>query len=272
VPFSDQFSIGVRGRFGRFHAEVGYTHVVSQDGFLFLLGNRQPDGSFFVPGGDNTASASPPYGYTVPGYGGLILGTNGLTTKLDQPYVTLSKDYTKASPWSLHVTYTMSLALENREFGQQYALDFPSAYQYPYLRSIGAPKHRIVATGSTDLPFGFMLSGMFLLQSPPYIYGTALADVPDPQNYPAVPMTILGKGPWVKQLDLALTKYIGLGFLHQGTQIRLRADVFNVFNTANYVGYISDGNSANFGKRDPNNYDIGGYPPRTVKFTVGLSF
>jgi len=273
VPYSDQFSIGVRGRFGQIHAEVGYTHVVSRDGFAFLLGNRQPDGSFFVPGGNNTSSASPPYSFPVPGYGSLILGTNGINTNLDQPYLTLSKDYTKASPWSFHITYTMSLAEENRLFGEHYSLDFPSLFQYPYLRSTGAPKHRVVATGSTDLPFGFMLSGMFLLQSPPYIYGTALADVPDPQNYPAVPMTVQGKGPWIKQLDLALTKYIGLGFLHKGTQIRLRADVFNVFNTANYVGYIGNANNpATFGHRDPNNYDIGGYPPRTVKFTVGLSF
>ena len=29
-----------------------------------------------------------------------------------------------------------------------------------------------IATGSADLPLGFMLSGKFLLQSPPYIYGT----------------------------------------------------------------------------------------------------
>ena len=48
--------------------------------------------------------------------------------------------------------------------------------------------------------------------------------------------------------------------------------MFNVFNTANYVGYLSNADSANFGNRDPNNYDIGGYPPRTFKFTVGMSF
>ncbi|MBY8826645.1 TonB-dependent receptor [Hephaestia mangrovi] len=273
VPFSDQFSIGVRGRFGRFHAEVGYTHVVSQDGFVWLLGNRRPDGTFFIPGSDNKSSASQPWQYQPPGFNNnLLLGTNGMTTKLDQPYIKLDKDYTKASPWSLAVTYTMSLAEENRQSGNQYALDYPSIYAYPLLRALGTPKHRLVATGSTDLPLGFMLSGKFLLQSPTYVYGTTLADVPDPQNYPSVPMTTQGKGPWVKQLDLALTKYVGLGFLHEGSQIRLRADVFNVFNTHNYVGYISNPGSPDFGQRDPNNYDIGGYPPRTFKFTVGVSF
>lgn len=272
VPYSDQFSIGVRGRFGAFHAEVGYTHVASRDGFAFLLGNRRPDGTFFVPGGNASSSASPPYNFQVPGYGSLIIGTNGVSTNLDQPYVTISKDYTRESPWSLHATYTFSLAEENRKFGEHYSLDYPSMYQYPWLRSTGVPKHRLVVTGSTDLPLGFMLSGKFLLQSPPYVYGTRLADVPDPQNYPATPVTTQGGGNWIKQLDLALTKYIGLGFLHEGSQIRLRADVFNVFNTHNYIGYITNANAADFGHRDVNNYDIGGYPPRTFKFTVGVSF
>jgi hypothetical protein len=48
--------------------------------------------------------------------------------------------------------------------------------------------------------------------------------------------------------------------------------VFNVFNTHNYIGYITNANAADFGHRDVNNYDIGGYPPRTFKFTVGVSF
>lgn len=273
VPYSDQFSIGMRGRFGQFRPEIGYTHVASRDGFVWLLGNRRPDGTFFVPGGNNTSSASQPWAFQPPGFhNNFLIGTNGMSTNLDQAYIKLDKDYTKSSPWGLAVTYTMSLAEENRQSGNQYSLDYPSIYAYPYLRALGTPKHRLVATGSTDLPLDFMLSGKFLLQSPTYVYGTTLADVPDPQNYPAVPMTTQGKGPWVKQLDLALTKYIGLGFLHHGTQIRLRADVFNVFNTHNYVGYISSPSSPNFGKRDPNNYDIGGYPPRTFKFTVGLSF
>ncbi|MGN6278837.1 MAG: TonB-dependent receptor domain-containing protein [Sphingomonas sp.] len=277
VPYSDQFSIGVRGRFGQFHAETGFTHVVSRDGFAFILGNRQPDGTFFVPGGnppgsDPTVSATPPYNFQVPGYGSLILGVNGVNTNLDQPYLTLSKDYTKASPWSLNATYTFSLAEENRKFGEHYSLDFPSLYYYPYLRSTGVPKHRLIVTGSTDLPLGLMLSGKFLLESPPYIYGTRLADVADPQYYPAVPVTTEGRGKWINQLDLALTKYIGLGFLHEGSQLRLRADVFNVFNTANFVDYIGAADSPNFGKHDPNSYNIGGYPPRTFKFTVGVSF
>ncbi|TPG22789.1 TonB-dependent receptor [Sphingomonas koreensis] len=299
TPYSDQFSLGARGRFGALHAEVGYTHVASRDGFAFFLGNRLPDGSFYKPGtppanpNDQLPSAGSPFDQPLPGYNNLILGTNGISTNLDSVYLKLDKDYSKSSPWSLDVTYTFSLAEENLNdagaSNADYAFDFPTPQDHPFRRSTGVPKHRLIATGSADLPFGFMLSSKLTLQSPSYIYGTALADVDDPYNYPGIPVVVQGKNKhsfivgdlWaVRQLDLALTKYIGLGFLHEGTQIRLRADVFNIFNTHNYTSYEGNargvlGNNINnlpasFGT--VNGLSTGGYPPRTFKFTVGMSF
>lgn len=278
VPYSDQFSLGTRGRFGALHAEIGYSHVLSRNGFAFLLGNRKPDGTFFVPGGNATSSAGSPFGYPVPGYGSLIIGTNGLATNSDSAYLQLQKNYTRSSPWSLDVTYTFTLAEENRLFGEHYSLDFPEISDYPYLRSAGVPKHRVVATGSVDLPLGFELSTKLVLQSPPFVYGTRYAAV-DVQDNPAVPTVIEGrnKHPFIlgdfwstRQLDLALTKYVGLGGIHEGTRVRLRADVFNIFNTKNFANYNGDGNSIDFGR--VSGLGIGGYPPRTLKLTAGFSF
>ncbi len=280
VPYSDQFSLGARGRFGRLRAEIGYTHVESRDGFAFLLGSRYEDGAFFHPGKEGD-TARPPFGHGVPNYAGPLLGTNGVETNLDTIYLKLNKDYSVASPWSVNVTYTFSLAEENRKFGEHYSLDFPTMDDYPWLRSAGVPKHRVVATGSVDLPLGLMLSGKLLLESPPYIYGIRKADVPDTENYPGVPVTTEGRNKhpfllgdlWaIRQLDLALTKYIPLNSIYDGARLRLRADVFNVFNTANRTAYVGNANSPDFGLLQPNNYATGGYPPRTVKFTVGLSF
>ena len=283
VPYSDQFSLGIRGRFGALHVETGYSHVLSRNGFAFLLGNRKPDGTFFVPAtppdpGNLPNTAGSPFGYPVPGYGSLIIGTNGLSTNSDSAYLQLQKNYTRSSPWSLDITYTFTQAEENRVFGEHYSLDFPQIGDYPYLRSAGVPTHRIVATGSVDLPLGFALSSKLTLQSPPYIYGTRRNPV-DTLDNPAIPYVIEGLNThpfifgdiWaVRQLDLALTKYIGLGFLHEGTQIRLRADVFNVFNAKNFANYNGDGNSGAFGQ--VSGLGIGGYPPRTLKVTAGFSF
>src|SRR3546814_13618849 len=61
------------------------------------------------------------------------------------------------------------LAEENRNFGEVFSLDFPSLDDYPITRSSGVRKHRLVATGSVDLPIGVTLSGKFQIASPPYL-------------------------------------------------------------------------------------------------------
>src|SRR3546814_17201722 len=49
------------------------------------------------------------------------------------------------------------------------SLDYPSLEDYPVVRSSGVRKHRLVATGSADIPGGFILSGKFQIMSPPYL-------------------------------------------------------------------------------------------------------
>src|SRR3546814_9317069 len=71
------------------------------------------------------------------------------------PYTTLFRSYTEAE--------------ENRQFGEVFSLDYPSLEDYPVVRSSGVRKHRLVATGSVDIPGGFILSGKFQIMSPPYL-------------------------------------------------------------------------------------------------------
>lgn len=286
MPYSDQFSLGTRGQFGRLNAEVGYTHVASRDEFAFFLGQRKPDGGFFVPGsppdpGKSPGTAQSPFSYHLPGFSGnMSMGTNGIETNSDSAYLKLVKDYSETSPWSMNLTYTFTLAEENRNGLNQYSFDFPSLGDYPFLRSAGIPKHRLVATGSGDLPFGLVVSGKLTLESPPYIYGTALADVPDPYNYPAVPVVteghykrqfIVGKFWARRQIDIALAKEFSLNRIYDGSVIRLRADILNLFNTANYTGY--NGNARipeTFGDRS--GLSIGSNLPRTVKVSASIEF
>src|SRR3546814_1388176 len=123
----------------------------SKDAFAFLLGNRRPDGTFFPPA---PASPGSPFGFAPPGFGSIIIGTNGRKTSTDSGYLKLVKNYTAASPWSFAATYTYTEAEENRNFGEVFSLDFPSLDDYPITRSSGVRKHRLVATGSVDLPNG----------------------------------------------------------------------------------------------------------------------
>ncbi|NTS66751.1 TonB-dependent receptor [Sphingomonas sp. HHU CXW] len=271
LPYADQFSLGLRGRFAALELEVGYTHIKSRDGFAFLLGNRRPDGSFFYndPADPGDVPANP-WSFTPNGYGNIILGTNGLKTNSDAAYFKLTKPYTAASPWSIDATYTYTQAEENRQFGETYSLDFPSLDDYPLLRSSGVPRHRFVTAGSVDLPIGVTLSGKFQIESP--AYQKAFLDQSQPFQRLIVGSTTLGNGDrWGRrQLDLALTKYVPVGFVNDQARVRLRVDVINVMNDRNYVDF--DNNPLSSTYREQVGYSIGGNPPRTVKLSAGFSF
>jgi outer membrane receptor protein involved in Fe transport len=296
VPYSDQLSLGFRGQVSSLiDAEIGYSHVESHDGFAWLLGNRRPDGTFFAP----TGNQSSPFGNSPPGRGSIIIGTNGLETSADSVYAKFTKRYSPNSPWSLNATYTFTKAEENREFGQTFSLDFPRVEDYPVLRSSGVPKHRLVAAGAVDLPFEFTLSGKVTLASAPYLKGfsntsTGLRIIRVIEGNNAQPF-ILGNLWAHRQVDLALTKYLSLGFL--GTRLRFRVDVLNVLNEHNFTQYNTNANDADatplfdgdnnvIGRYNPTNgnaidngafgdlsgFTMGGNPPRTFKFSLGFSF
>jgi outer membrane receptor protein involved in Fe transport len=275
MPYSDQFSLGLRGRFDLLQAEVGYSHIISKDGFAYLLGNRRPDGSFFPP----NARPDSPFGFAPPGFGSVLIGTNGLETRADSAYLKLTKAYRPSSPWSLDATYTYTEAEENRAFGEVFSLDYPSLDDYPFARSSGVRKHRFVAAGSVDLPIGVTLSTKVTLASPPYLKGFI-----NQQSAPFERLVLATEGQsngdrWgLRQVDLAVTKYIPLSFLTDESRLRLRVDIINLFNDRNFVDFNTDPNDTArtaasptiFGERT--GFGIGGNPTRTIKLSAGFSF
>lgn len=279
VPYSDQYSLGLRRQFGLIEGEIGYTHIESRDGFAWLLGNRRPNGSFFEPAPIRQDS---PFCCAPPGRGAIILGVNGLETNSDAAYAKLVKRYSPSSPWNLTATYTYTEAEENRAFGETFSLDFPSTEDYPFLYSSGVSKHRFVAAGAVDLTPNLVLSGKLLLASPPYLKGFTN----DPVTGERLVVGTFGnnRNPFivgdvwaVRQLDLALATSIPIGFPNDEAVIKLRVDVLNVLDEANYVNYNGNANDTNpndangsFG--DLSGFGTGGYPPRTFKFSVGFAF
>ena len=269
VPYSDQFSLGVRGRLtSNFEAEVGYSHIESHDGFAYLLGNRRPDGSFFPPA---PAAPDSPFGFAPPGFGSIIIGTNGLETSADSAYLKLTKNYTAASPWSLSATYTYTEAEENRQFGEVFSLDYPSLEDYPVVRSSGVRKHRLVATGSVDIPGGFILSGKFQIMSPPYLKAFINTGGVNPSRDVISNEADSNGNRWgFRQMDIAITKYIPFKFLSEESRLRLRVDILNLFNDRNYVDYNNTPSSPEY--LSISGIGVGGNPPRTVKVSAGFQF
>jgi outer membrane receptor protein involved in Fe transport len=280
TPYSDQFSLGLRTRVADpVQLEVGYTHISSRDGFVFLLGNRRPDGSFFLDDpASTTDTPGAPFGFAPPGYGNMIIGTNGLETNADSGYVKVTKPYTGSSPWSLDATYTFTEAEENRQFGETFSLDYESIDDYPFMRSVGVPRHRFVMAGTADAPFGFSVSAKFQIESP--LYQVAFRDTSVPFERTVVGSFREGNGSrWGRrQLDMAITKYVPLSFISDETELRFRVDIINVLNDRNYTEFNNnpgdnsrdDGSPSVYGERI--GYSVGGNPPRTVKLSAGFSF
>lgn len=263
MPYSDQFSLGLRGRFDLLETEIGYSHVKSRDGFGYLLGNRRPDGSFFPA----TGTPDAPFGFQPAPFGSIIYGTNGLKTDADTVYGKLVKSYTRSSPWSIDATYTFTRATENRQFNEVFSLDFPSLDDYPTRRSAGVRTHRLVMAGTVDMPFGLVLSSKFQIASPAWLKSTLnIAGTPPIRDIIAIEAEGNGDRWGFRQMDLSVTKNVPLRFLTEETRIWVRADIINLFNDRNYNGF-----NGITGLRDPNNFNIDG-PPRTVKVSTGFSF
>lgn len=239
TPYSDQFSLGIRNRFALGSQEwvtsATVAYVESNDGIVFLLGQRWPDGTFRTPG---TIWGGAPWTQhpAINGVelGNMLLGTNGIETRATQLLLSAQKPYSSESRWSATFAYTYTNAKENRlnsaTEDETYVFDFATLEDFGWHTSTGVARHRLVATGLFDAPWGISLSTKLTLASPtPVATIPNCSQVSDPlQCYPdsKKPDTTFG----FKQLDLAAQK--SFDFMDDFS-LRLRADVFNVFNWAN---------------------------------------
>ena len=261
VPYSDQLSVGIRSRIGAWNTEAALSYIESKDGFAFLLGNRMPGGSFFRPG----TTWGAPFGNSIPGFGALILGTSGLETRTAALLLKAEKPYTKASGWGATLAYTYSDAEENRQFGEPYALDYPTLAGYGFLRAGGVAKNRLVATGIYDFPLGIEFSAKLTAESGRPYYGVNCFE----RGFDNCKFDQI-TGNAYRAVDLALAKEFGMG---GSSKIKIRADVLNVFNYVNHDGYdtwFGGPGDPNLNNGKPNDSITG--PTRTFKLSVSYSW
>ncbi|HSC68823.1 MAG TPA: TonB-dependent receptor [Cellvibrio sp.] len=268
TPYSDQFSLGMRGSFSIWNAEVSLSHIKSEDGFVWMLMNRRPDGNFFEPG----ATWGQPWAFGIPGFSNGLIGMNGLESKADSLYVKLDKPK-EDDFWGLTLAYTYTDAQDRRKSGEVFALDYPEIEDYGWHDSLSVPEHRLVIAGLFDLPAGFDFSAKLNLESVKTYQGTDCRAgwnacfyntfQPDGDGF-------LG----YKQLDIAISKQFATGMIAQDSFLTLRLDILNVTNAVNHGGYQDWFGGAgedlpdNFGQ--PNGTFSG--PPTTLKLGVNWTF
>ncbi|HJU25634.1 MAG TPA: hypothetical protein VJ722_03050, partial [Rhodanobacteraceae bacterium] len=237
VPYSDQFSLGMRNTIGEWNTSATVARILSHDGFVFTLGNRFPDGSFWMNGGQ-------PWGDGVPGFGSLIIGNNGIETRTTQVLLSAEKPYTRDSHWGVTIAYTYTNAHQNRDINEHYSFDEATIEDYPFILSNAAPKHRLVATGVVDGPWGLTFSTKITLATPTptnnftcYTDGTSVfptgSHCSPMARVPTGGKSFLSGPMWgYRSVDFELTK----DWLIAGnTHLYLRGDLINAFNFKNYT-------------------------------------
>ncbi len=285
-PYTDKFSLGMRNRIGAWQTDATVVRTLYHRGFAFTLGGRYPDGSFFGPNGNQ-------FGQSIPGFGGLILGNNGIEVRSTEFLFSASKPFTKESGWGATIAYTFTDAKQNRDINEHYSFDYPTVQDYPFILSNAAPKHRIVATGSLAGPWGLVFGAKLTLATPtPWngisCYGPNSAFVRQGGGQSVTfangghcvaegitPSSggrfIVGGKIWgYRDVDFQVTKNFQLG---HGTTLYARLDLLNAFNFRNFNGYrvVTTGGP---GTTVVTYNTIGNitYVPRTLKFEMGVRF
>ncbi|MEO6224295.1 MAG: TonB-dependent receptor [Sphingomicrobium sp.] len=285
TPFSDQFSLGIRSRMGDWNTQATVQYIASYNGIYGHWGARYANGQYY----DNTGSQWG--GQGVPGVGSLILFDNGFKDRNLQFSLGAQKPYTRQSGWSATAAYTFSSAKQNNAYsygagGNMYLFDFPVAEDYPFLRSSSVPRHRLVLTGTKDLPWGIQLAGKLTLATSQTFYAGYGCDgkprpgcAPNSGGFyvnqfgggyggyvPLNPHEFLG----YKDLDIQLTK--NFNFLNTFSAYG-RVDIINVFNWHNYsdTQFTNDSIGTPISvKYNPNGNIVGS--PFTIRLSAGMRF
>ena len=232
VPYNDQFDIGLRHQFeGNITASITASEIKGHNLFTWVLGNRNPDGSWCQYG---SQYACQPWSYGLPGYGNFLISTDDSKSDYQALYFTVDKPYTRSSHYGYSGTLTLTDAKADGN-STEFAFDYADPSDTGMHNAPGVDKWRFVGTAIVDLPYGLQLSGELTLASGQPFDSISTTGpngtvriIPD-YYYPK-------NGMAYQDLDLRLTKDFQLP---NGQMITVDGQVYNVFNSVNrtYSGW-----------------------------------
>lgn len=236
-PYSDQFTLGLRQRFGQFYASAAATYIEGHDGITNIFVNRDlATGDCCVTGPGTPAGDQ--------GFAFVTTAISAYETRYKGLYVTLDKPYSEDSGWGLSLAYTLAEATQNGDpsiyggsgFFSYNCLTPDSCGFNPRLNDA---RHTLVISGQVDLPFDMKLSTLTTLSSPtPYLfenYTNGFSYSTQNIDFDRLRQDANCLGAFSRcTVDVKLQKDFELAGRHE---ISLYVDVFNLFNNKNYGQY-----------------------------------
>ena len=269
MPFSDQFDIGIRKRFGAIQTSLTFSYIRSHNIFQFVRANFFENGWYtrFVTrdaagnvtgctnGGDAwiqdnspgslTNSDGSPVSPTVcaaqnaqlAGFSGkLNRGASDGKADYTALYLKIEKPFTETSKWGFTTALTIQNArtndaqeLNSDEFYNGTAQD---VYGWGYVN--GVEKWRLVQTANWRAPWGIELSGNLTLSSGPSFGHIVFGGAPDGACCFANMGGVYYPKPFIayKRLDLRVAKTFTMPW-GGGHELTVDFQAFNVFNWLN---------------------------------------
>ena len=243
-PRTNQFSAGVRQSLGAYQLSASYAGVRGHNYTVMIRANRRPDGSCCEPAPDNHWS-------------NLFVARDEGRTWYDALLFKAERRYSEASRWGAQLAYTLASTEQNvnphdrfsalNEFAPSTMVRYPSGTD---------ERHHVTANMIVGLPYDFRVSGIVDLGSgtpfnPTLGFGPGTnpcdhgnADCLGGNDYP--PGTtrnwfrprkhdfIIPNAWTFRNVDLRVEKRLPT---FRGQEVGLIAEVFNVFNYANFSGY-----------------------------------
>jgi outer membrane receptor protein involved in Fe transport len=147
-PVSDQFSFGIRQAFGPIATSIAYAGIRGRNGYTYVRGNRNPDGTCCV---------------NVANYSGVFISEASKRFWYDALFLTVDKPYTTASKWGLALAYTWGHSTQTGN--DLFSLDFPTPADFGRRSTNNDERHRIVFSGIVGIPWDVRASALITLGS-----------------------------------------------------------------------------------------------------------
>ncbi|MBB5746269.1 TonB-dependent receptor [Brevundimonas variabilis] len=275
-PFTDQFNLGVRQKIGDIQTSLTFSYAKTQNEFQWSrLNVNQLNQVINRPSSFTNAATNQPYAFN----DSVFYSDHERERTYMAMFFQIDRPYTAESGYGYQLTYTLADGEQNGSRDQglgNFDFDYPNVGLSPTFNSPGVERHRIVASGTLDLPFDFRLSSIITLGSGrPFTGFPGINGTPIEWNayYPEKKAFLPGLNFAYRQVDLRLTRPIELW---NGNSVEFTLDAINVFNFRNYSGFNQtlnlDGNNAALRRPNP----LFGAPTAqfvpTQSFQVGMRY